>query len=327
MSRTDRFDPNFDPAQFDLSRWTLGYEGIPSSVHRDSAAAKLNALASAVDARESPPPDGLIEETLLLNPDDFGDELQPILHCARESVLAEGGDADRARLESASKASPDLHAIERARRVLRARPGAVERSTPALVRQFSDSLVVMLAHPVPGAGERLVVRMHIAAHPEAVTMRANRMKDISAQLEHDWNALGHRSPPHSAWLCETPSWCESAHQRALELVPNPWSFNQAMYIAMAGGGRVLVVTPECDFDRSGESALAARVLPSSWSYLRADRTMGSCDPSFPNGAPAIVRGIRVPDADLFALCAAKTATVTLRDAIWLRNRIELRAIE
>jgi hypothetical protein len=55
--------------------------------------------------------------------------------------------------------------------------------------------------------------------------------------------------------------------------------------------------------------------------------MGSCDPSFPNGAPAIVRGIRVPDADLFALCAAKTATVTLRDAIWLRNRIELRAIE
>lgn len=35
----------------------------------------------------------------------------------------------------------------------------------------------------------------------------------------------------------------------------------------------------------------------------------------------------VPDDDLFALCAARTWTVSLRDSIWLRQRPEFCAID
>lgn len=71
-------------------------------------------------------------------------------------------------------------------------------------------------------------------------------------------------------------------------------------------------------------AMAATVMSSGWSYLRADRTMGSSLPSLPNGAPHPSIGLCVPDDALFAQCASLTWPASLRDSIWLRFREQIR---
>lgn len=315
-------DPDFDPANFNINSIPLDSGIVDASAER-----VLSEFASQVRAVHEAPPDGLIDEALLCHPASFGDELRPVLESVREFVLADADESTRSRLQTAPSARGDDRAIGRVRRILDRRPNAAERASPALVQLAGDRLVVALTHAVPGAGERLAVRLQVSSHPEVVSMAAKRLKEIPSRLEPHWAALGHRSAPYSIWSCEPPSWCEGAHQLAIELMPNPSSFNHAMYIAHFGAARVLVTTPPTDPAWEDAGVSGARVLPSGWSYLRGDRSMGATAPAFPNGAPLPASVVRVRDPDLFALCAAKTWAVSLRDAIWLRNRAELRAIE
>jgi hypothetical protein len=46
----------------------------------------------------------------------------------------------------------------------------------------------------------------------------------------------------------------------------------------------------------------------------------------PNGAPFPAMHVRVPDDDLFALCAARSWTASLRDSIWLQRRTDFRLL-
>lgn len=314
--------PDFDPRYFQLDSIRLDSEILDASADR-----VLAEFASQVRAVHDAPPDGLIDETLLCHPSSFGDDLRPVLESVREFVLAEGDEASRARLLAGSPAIGESAAIGRARRILDRRPDAAERQSSALVWHTRDMLVVALTHAVPGAGDRLAVRLQISSHPESVSTAATRLPELPRNLESQWSKLGHRTAPHSIWRCEPPAWCHGAHQLAIELAPNPGSFNHAMYIAHFGAARVLVTARPSDPAWEDAGVSSARVLSSGWSYLRGDRSMGSSAPIFPNGAPMPTSGVRVRDPDLFALCAARTWTVSLRDAIWLRNRAGLRAIE
>jgi hypothetical protein len=267
-------------------------------------------------------PDGLIDRSLLAYPDAFGEQYRLPLSQARDCVLRDGDERSRELLEASPPADHSDAEIKRIKRILAGRPNATERTAPALV-MWSEGLTIALAHPVPHASSSLSVRIQVDGHPEVVAMGAERVEASEHVLER-WRALGYPRAPHSVWRCDPPSWIFGFHFFAVEIGPNPRGFNEAMLIAHLGAGRLLV--PHLDGDANSIEArtMPASVLPSGWAYLRGERTMGSSLPSYPNGAPYPSIAIRVPDDDLFALCASMTWTASLRDAIWIRHRPDYR---
>ncbi|MFM7133997.1 MAG: hypothetical protein ACKO0W_06755 [Planctomycetota bacterium] len=270
-------------------------------------------------------PDGWIERTLLAHPRAFGEDRAKALVAARECVLRDGDERSRSLLLEADRPEDAERAIARIRRILERRPDARELAAPALVHYAGGELTIALAHPIPAAGSRLAVRIQIPAHPETVHAGARRV-DASPELLLRWASLGHAQPPHSVWRCDPPTWCHGQHDLAIEVVPNPSGFSEAMLIAASGAGRVLVTRRDHDTDTARPSLMPASVMPSGWSYLRGDRMMGMDQPFMPHGAPMPSRRVRVPDDDLFALCAAHTWAGSLRDAIWLRRRPDFRLL-
>jgi hypothetical protein len=269
-------------------------------------------------------PDTLIDTTLLRHPAAFGEALRPLLEGTRELVLREGDELSRASL-----AAPAIHAsreesdILRARSVLERRPSASERAARALVSVFDGRLEIALAYPVPAMGERAAAKIHPVALGDPLYAGLRRSK-ANAHTVDAWHKLGHAQPPHSVWIGEIPIWSSGSQQLAIEIVPNPWGYNEAVLIAHRGAGRVLAVELELGDDCTLKPA---RVMPSGWSYLRPDRTQGSTAPCFPHGAPAVSPHVRVPDLDLFALCATRTWAASPRDTLWLCARPGLRALE
>ena len=268
-------------------------------------------------------PDGFLDRGLLAHPDAFGRELVQTLREARDCVLRKGDAWSQELLLEASARKVDRE-ITRIRCVLAGRPKREERQTPALVRVRGE-LTIALAYPIPCGGRRLSVRVQIDLHPDVVYTSATRVEP-DPELLARWSALGHTAPPHSTWICEPPSWCLGHHGLAIELLPNPSGFAEAMLIAHQGAGRVLVPTHDPHATCVESEWRSARVLPSGWSYLSADRTMGSSLPVLPNGAPHPVTHVRVPDDEIFARCAARTWAASLRDSIWLRRRGESAAL-
>ena len=272
-------------------------------------------------------PDGLIDRGLLAYAESFGVELAKPLAEARELVLREGDAHSRDALRRELPAEVVESEIRRLRRTLAGVPAATERSSPALVR-VDEHMVVALAHPVPAAGERLSVRMQADMHPEVTNTGASRIEP-DAEILARWSALGHVRPPDSAWRCEAPRWLDGTTGVALaiELMPNPRSFNEAVLIAHQGAGRVLIVREKsAPTDEASDPWRSASLLSSGWPHLRGSCVMGSADSGLPNGAPYLATHVRIPDDDLFALCAAKTWPASLRDSIWLQRRLDLRLL-
>jgi hypothetical protein len=300
-------------------------ESMHQIMHRDpvdSAEVILRGPFVGRDANARCGPDRLIERSLLAYPDAFGEKYTLPLSQARESVLRDGDDCSRKLLESSPARQNAESEIKRLRRILAGRPSATERTAPSLV-MWREELTIVLAHPVPGAGNSLVVRVQVDAHPDVVGMRAERV-EASNDILDQWRAMGYPRAPHSVWRCNPPCWIFGFHRYVVEISPNPRGFNEAMLIAHLGAGRLLVPHLDGDANDGASIAMRASVLPSGWSYLRGDRTMGSCFADFPNGAPHPSLAVRVPDSDLFALCASMTWTASLRDAIWIRDRSDYR---
>jgi len=262
----------------------------------------------------------LIEHALLAYPEAFGERFRRHFVGARECVLRDGDAESRERILSAKPVERAEAEVARVRRMLEGRPSDAERAAPALVYAGS-SVVIALAHPLPHGSDGLFARMQLALHPETVTVCATRI-DATPDLLLRWAAIGHDSPPNSVWECSPPSWFDGVHRLAIELTPNPRGFHEAILVAHRGAGRVLV--PQFDPDAPSHEVAWRRtsVMPSGWSYLRGDRTMGSSRPVFPNGAPRPVDGVRVPDDFHFAMCAALTWTLSLQDAMWLRDALD-----
>ena len=275
---------------------------------RDIPPAAIDIL---VDARR---PDGWIDRVLLAYPDAYGDELAAVLKPARECVLREGDDRSKAAV--APCPSPEIRdrEITRIQRILAGRPDGRERMTRALVRAGSGEISLAIAQPGPTFGSTLAVRMQLELHPDVVYARASRVDCSDPRIAH------------AVWRCDVPSWIDGSHRMAIEIAPNPRGFAEAMLIGQRGAGRVLV-TDCCDAaDERPSQWRTASVMPSGWSYLRADRTMGSDAPYFPNGAPFPATHARVPDDDLFALCATRSWAGSLRDSLWLRSRPDYRVL-
>ena len=269
-------------------------------------------------------PDCLLERALLAYPDAFGDRYTVALSQARECVLRDGDRASRELLERSDPAWDADAEIRRMRRILNGRPNATERTAPALV-MWSEGLTIALAHPVPYANSSVAVRIQTELHPDGASMGAKRVEPSQQVLER-WTALGYPGPPHSVWRCDPPSWMYGLQDFVVEVSPNPRGFNEAMLVAHLGAGRLLVPHPNGDLNYFDRLAMRATVMPSGWSYLRGDRTMGSSHPTLPSGAPHPSTTVRIPDEDLFALCASLTWNASLRDAIWLRHRTDYRIL-
>ncbi|MEY5061257.1 MAG: hypothetical protein RIS45_1178 [Planctomycetota bacterium] len=271
-------------------------------------------------------PDGLLDRSLLTYPDAFGAELAQPLSEARELVLREGDAPSRDILCAAASAVANDREIQRMRRLLAKRPTAIEQASPALVL-VSERMVIAMPHAIPCSGRRISVRIQTPLHPEVGYASATRC-EAGAELLAEWTALGYSAPPHAVWTCDPPSWCIGGPDLplAVELAPNPSGFNEAMLIAHDGAARVLALQQAIGSTNAASAWRIGTVMPSGWSYLRGDRTMGSSLPTMPNGAPYPATHVRVPDDDLFAVCAARSWTGSLRDSVWLRRRNDFRLL-
>lgn len=296
-------------APLNESDWAFGDLGID-----DSAIAQL--------PRFRQPAQRLVERSLLAYPEAFGAELAHTLSQARECVLRDGNVESREHLLAAEPIEQAKAEVARVRRMLATRPTNAELAAPALVYSGSG-VVIALAHPVPHGSGGISARLQLESHPESASVRAERIHPTPDLLLR-WAAIGHETPPDSVWRCSPPSWFHGDHRLAIELTPTPSGFAEAMLIAHRGAGRVLVTELGSDAPIDAFEWRRASVMPSGWSYLRADRTMGSSRPIFPNGAPRPVDAVRVPNDLHFAMCALRTWTLTLRDAMWLcdvRDRV------
>lgn len=269
-------------------------------------------------------PDGLLDRTLLAYPDAFGTDLAQPLAQARELVLRHGDARSRDLLSAARSPSARDQEIRRMRRILAKRPTAIEQASPALAF-VGERMRVALPHAVPAGGRRLMVRIQAGLHPETLAYASATRIEPDADLLARWAALGHTAPPHSVWSCEAPGWCIVGPQisLAVEVAPNPSGFCDAMLVSQEGAARILALDRATDSD---DAWRIGTVMPSGWSYLCGERTMGSSLPAMPNGAPCPATHIRVPDDDLFALCAARSFTAALRDSIWLSRRTDFRLL-
>ena len=269
-----------------------------------------------------------LDRALLLDPDAFDDGLRRILGCAREAVLASGGEAARVALEL-SDSDQAARETSYARHVLRHRPTTAALRGPALLHCDAEMIVVGLPEALPHAARGAVARIWSEGVPGDGWIRLTRG---SVDGVDDGTGEPDRVKAYTRWALDrgcaeawcgpVPSWYEGERHVVVELAPNPTGFTHAMLIANEGSGRIVVRLP-ADGPRRRES----HMLASGWSYSRPDRGgNGMYDSDFPQGAPAMRTTVRLPDPDLFALCAARTWTPSLADAAWLCGRPERLAV-
>lgn len=261
--------------------------------------------------------DGWIDGWIVRHPEQFDGELGALLRQARDGVLRDGDAHSRTVLRECMTAGRATLEDSRIRRMLASRPDASERAEPALVQRLADGYVIALPRPVPQWGARLAVRLQHGRHADQLHAGAERI-DPSPEFIARWMELGHTRHLVQVWRCAVPTRAVRFRVVALELAPSPSCFNDAVLIAHRGSGRVLVAQPPPD---AGDDAwMTAAVMPSGWSYVRADHAQDGSRRYFPSATPHLAGCVRVTDARLFAACAARTWTCSLRDAIWLAER-------
>lgn len=274
----------------------------------DSTMPSLDRLSGAQRGLACARPEGLIDRALLAFPDAFGAELAPVLLEARECVLRMGDAQSRAMLEWTAIDEEEHDQIKRLRRVLARRPSSAERRAPALL-SFEDGLMIAMSHLVPQATRRLSLRIDGDSSGGPVSVGARRWV-IPERILEQWSACGYGSTPCAVWRCDPPPWVCKARALVIEAAPNPCVFIEAMHIGINGAGRVLVATAADGVLLHETTSVGASVMASGWRY----------------GGKTAHPTVRVPDDDLFALCASLTWTASLRDAIWLHERPDYRLL-
>jgi hypothetical protein len=268
----------------------------------------------------------LIEYSLLAYPEAFGVKLAEILAGARECVLQDGDAESRERLLSAQPIAEVEPEIARVRRLMVRQPNEMELAAPALVYAGSNLIVIALAHRLPQTSSRLFARLQVGRNPESTSVQLTQVR-ATTDLLLRWAAIGHDSLPDAVWECSPPSWFDGRQRIAVELIPTPGAFNEAMLIGHHGASRVLV--PHVDFDAPSHEVAWRRtsVMPSGWSSLRSNTPMSGGTQGWWHraGSPRPMAGVRVPDDRHFAMCAMRTWTLSLHDAMWLRDVLDLSA--
>ena len=260
---------------------------------------------------------GFIERVFLLAPDRFGLELEPHLKAARAAVMA----ATPERLEWRGTEHELEREIKLAKITLERRIPVNARVAP-LLHWCTPSLFICVPCRIPGAENEVSVRVWLPHARDSACACAVRVRPevsgISRYIGRWMYAAQHFGAEPTVWRCELPTFCETSLPIALEIAPNPQGFLHAMFIAHRGAAAIVVGTasgvgrtnPNLD-----ELPPASRLLPSGWNYLKPDRTQGSGEPWFPNGAARPSDGVFVPDEGLFLACVRETWTVSLDDAM------------
>ena len=268
----------------------------------------------------------LIEYSLLAYPEVFGVKLAEILAGARECVLQDGDAESRERLLSAQPIAEVEPEIARVRRLMVRQPNDAERTAPALIYAGGDLVLVALARPLPQWTISMSAKLQCDSDHESVSVQLAPAR-ATMDLLLRWAAIGHDSLPDAVWTCSPPSSFDGRRRFAIEFIPNPTSFNAAMLLAHHGASRVLV--PHVDFDAPTHEAGWRRtsVMPSGWSYLRSGTPISGGTQGWWHraGSPRPMAGVRVPDDRHFAMCAMRTWTLSLHDAMWLRDVLDLAA--
>jgi hypothetical protein len=269
-------------------------------------------------------PTCLLERTLVAYPEAFDTRHFQLLVAARLSILEDGDDEAKATLHAPLTRDMMVKDRGRIQCILEGLPSQAERHAPALL-SWGEGLSIALAHRVPYAESALSIRLEVGSREGPRYLGGVRVSPTDQLLER-WHALGHTAPPQSVWRCDPPERIRGRRDLVIELVPSPRGFNQAMLIGRFGAGRVLV--PEVGDARSVHDfdAIAATVMPSGWTYSEGELSVRGGLSAIPIAAPRPSRKVRIPDSDLFALCAALTFPSTLRDAIWLRRRPDFRML-
>jgi hypothetical protein len=283
----------------------------------------------------SDPPFAWIDASLLAFAERLGDRISPPLIAARTAIRESGDDESRARLEELSKVANPASILDRLHTILSRRPTRGERDAAALVHFSEGEMLLALLHAVPGAFGRTNVRLARRGCLEHGYATARRIGELPEQMEDAWCELGYEKPPSSIWRWRPPSSFHGGRDLAIEISPNPSSYNEAMFVGRRGAGRTVVALMDPRFDGAVAPPTAAEVFPSGWPPVT--RLFSGCIPisvddpdeahaRCPATAPMPRAFVRVPDLDLFALCAARTWTGSLADAIWLRRRDDHRAL-
>jgi hypothetical protein len=268
----------------------------------------------------------LIEYSLLAYPEAFGVKLAGVLAGARECVLRDGDAESRERLLSAKPIDAAQHEIERVRRLMVRRPNDAERTAPALIYAGGDLVLIALARPLPQWTIGMSAKLQFDSDHETVSVQLAPAR-ATTDLLLRWAAIGHDSPPDGVWEGRPSRWFDGRRRLAIELIPNPTSFNAAMLLAHHGASRVLV--PQIDLGAPAREVGWRRtsVMPSGWSYLRSNTPISGGTQGWWHraGSPRPMDGVRVPDDSHFAMCAMRTWTLSLHDAMWLRDVLDLSA--
>lgn len=285
-----------------------------TNAHRSGAAAP-------VPERQTSP--RVVDRALLLDPGAFGDALRPLLECVRSLVLEDADLGTRAALESVDGPNRASE-VTWARSLLEARPSAAERSDQPYLECVDGHVLVGLTRPLPCADQRAALRLwrEGAALERCVPMRRfGGTKDPSAPPPVR-ERLAEVSRGHAqCWWGQAPDGPGEAHAAVAEIFPQPSGFLNAMLVAHRGVGRIVVRVPAGPRGARGHALLA-----SGWTSAMRSPDNAAGVRGFPHGGPAPATAVHVPDADLFALCAAMTWTPSLADAAWLAARDERLAL-
>lgn len=263
------------------------------------------------------PEGGWIERVFLIAPNTFDEALRPTLQAARKVVLANDSHA----LTWQGSASELERAIHIAKQTLARRIALPHPVLAPFLAWHDGELVVGVPAVIPGADNRAAVRVWLSATRETAFARAERVRDVAGVCRGElasWIATAESwGIAATVWRCALPSSCESAYPLAVEVAPNPTGFLNAMFIAHRGSAAIVVgsatgvggVCPPADEPRP-----RTRLLPSGWNYLKPDRSSGSSEPIFPNGARQPAHAVFVPHEAVFLACARATWAASLEDA-------------
>ena len=274
-------------------------------------------FASQARGSAAKPEGGWIERVLLIAPDAFDEALRPTLQAARKVVLANDPHA----LTWHGSASELERAIHIAKQTLARRIALPHPMLAPFLAWHQGDLLVGVPAPITGADGRAAVRVWLSATRETAFARAERVRDVAGVCRGElasWIATAESwGIAATVWRCALPSSCESAYPLAVEVAPNPTGFLNAMFIAHRGSAAIVVgvatgVGGVCL--PADEPRPRTRLLPSGWNYLKPDRSSGSSEPIFPNGARQPAHAVFVPHEAVFLACARATWAASLEDA-------------